>query len=73
VLCDGARWGAAVLMSAPSALPVEFMRALRAAVPVPAPRPLPTTMPEQTLTTWSLGELLRRWWRVGEPDVSVSR
>ncbi|EPX56045.1 hypothetical protein D187_007387 [Cystobacter fuscus DSM 2262] len=73
VLCEGARWGAAVLLSAPGALPVEFTRALRASVPVPAPRPLPTTMPEQTLTTWSLGELLRRWWRVGEPDVSVSR
>jgi hypothetical protein len=73
VLCDGARWGAVVLLSAPGALPGEFTRALKASVPVPAPRPLPTTMPEQSLTPWSLGELLRRWWRVGEPDVSVSR
>lgn len=73
VLCDGARWGAGVLLAAPSALPVELARALRAAMPVPAPREQPTTMPEQQLVLWPLGELFRRWWRAGEPDVSISR
>ncbi|MET0401638.1 MAG: hypothetical protein ABW123_04505, partial [Cystobacter sp.] len=73
VLCDGARWGAAVLLSAPDRLPAEFKRSLQASLPVPAPRPLPTTMPEQTLTSWSLGDLFRRWWRMDAPDVSVSR
>ncbi|PTL75845.1 hypothetical protein [Vitiosangium sp. GDMCC 1.1324] len=73
VLCEGVRWGAGVLTAAPSALPAELARALRAALPVPAPRELPTTMPEQQLVLWPLGELFRRWWRAGEPDVSISR
>ncbi|QRO00645.1 hypothetical protein JRI60_17210 [Archangium violaceum] len=73
VLCDGARWGAGVLTQGPAPVPVELARAMRASVPVPAPLPLPTPMPEQQLVLWPLGELFRRWWRAGEPDVSISR
>ncbi|WNG37911.1 hypothetical protein F0U61_32695 [Archangium violaceum] len=73
VLCEAARWGAGVLTAGPGALPVDLARALRAAVPVPAPEENPTTMPEQQLVLWPLGELLRRWWRAGEPDISISR
>ncbi|QRK07390.1 hypothetical protein JQX13_46465 [Archangium violaceum] len=73
VLCEGARWGAGVLTAGPGALPVDLARALRAAVPVPAPEESPTTMPEQQLVLWPLGELIRRWWRAGEPDISISR
>jgi hypothetical protein len=73
LLCEGAQWGATVLMREPGALPVALVKALRASVPVPAPLPLPTPMPEQQLVLWPLGELFRRWWRAGEPDVSISR
>ncbi|WP_257457949.1 hypothetical protein [Archangium lipolyticum] len=73
VLCEGARWGAAVLTEESAPVPVELERALRASVPVPAPLPLPASMPEQQLVLWPLGELFRRWWRAGEPDVSISR
>ena len=72
VLCDGARWGARVITT-PGALSLEQLRCLRTAVPVPTPRPLPTTMPEQQVVLWPLGELVRRWWRAGAPGVSVSR
>jgi hypothetical protein len=72
VLCDGARWGARVITT-PGALSLEQLRALRTAVPVPTPRAVPTTMPEQQVVLSPLGELLRRWWRAGAPDVSVSR
>ncbi len=73
VLCEGARWGAPVLTREPGTLPVTLVKTLRAAVPIPAPMPLPTPMPEQQLRPWPLGELFRRWWRAGEPDVSISR
>lgn len=73
VLCEAARWGADVLTEGPGEVPPELTRALRAAVPIPAPRELPTVMPEQQLVLWPLGELFRRWWRAGEPDVSISR
>jgi hypothetical protein len=71
VLCDGASRGARVLTQA--VVPEDFARALRAAVPVPVPPSLPSVMPEQTLAPWALGELLRRWWRAVQPDVSISR
>lgn len=73
VLCEGAARGAAVLTGGPASVPGDFARMLRAAVPVPAPMPVATTMPEQQLVLWPLGELFRRWWRAGEPDVSISR
>jgi hypothetical protein len=73
VLCEGARWGAGVLTQGSTPVPLELARAMRASVPVPAPMPLPTPMPEQQLVLWPLGELFRRWWRAGEPDVSISR
>jgi len=73
VLCDGANWGARAITMGPGALSLEQTRALRMSVPVPAPRPVPTTMPEQQVVLSPLGELFRRWWRAGEPGVSVSR
>jgi hypothetical protein len=73
VLCEAARWGADVLTASPDEVPAELTRVLRAAVPVPAPKELPAVMPEQQLALWPLGELFRRWWRAGEPDVSISR
>lgn len=72
VLCDGARRGASVLMEEPEALPADFLHALRAAVPVPAPVAVPCVMPEQRLVLNPLAELVRRWWRVAQPDVSPS-
>ncbi len=72
VLCEGARWGAVVLTAGPGALSADFTRALRASVPVPVPMANPTTMPEQQLVLSPLGELFRRWWRSGQPDVSIS-
>ncbi|MCE9666569.1 hypothetical protein LY474_01980 [Myxococcus stipitatus] len=71
VLCDGASRGARVLMQ-PSA-PEEFIRQLRAAVPVPAPSQVTAVMPEQHLTLWPFGEMFRRWFRGAAPDVSISR
>lgn len=72
VLCDGARRGASVLIEEPEALPADFLRALRAAVPVPAPQVVPSVMPEQRLVLNPFAELLRRWWRAAWPDVSPS-
>jgi hypothetical protein len=72
LLCDAARRGATVLTEDPESLPADFLQALRAAVPVPVPTPLPTVMPEQRLVLNPLAELLRRWWRAGQPDVSPS-
>ncbi|WP_240359420.1 hypothetical protein [Pyxidicoccus trucidator] len=71
VLCDGARLGARLLLR--GAVPEDFARALRAAVPVPAPAQVASVMPEQQLVLWPFGELLRRWWRGAQADVSVSR
>lgn|GEM_PF-1919834 len=71
VLCDGASRGAR-LLTRPAA-PEDFVRAVRAAVPVPAPAQVSTVMPEQQLVLWPFGELLRRWWRGAAPDVSISR
>jgi len=71
VLCDGARFGAAVLTR--DAVPRELARALRASVPVPTPAQVVTQMPEQQLVLWPLGERLRRWLRAGEPGMSISR
>lgn len=71
VLCDGARRGARVLTQV--AVPEDFARALRAAVPLPVPPALPSVMPEQRLVPWRLGAPLRRWWRAVPPDVSISR
>ena len=75
VLSDGARWGARAVTQGLGALSLEQVRVLRDAVPVPAPRPMPTTMPEQRVVLSPLRELLRRfgWRAVGTPDVSVSR
>jgi hypothetical protein len=72
VLCEGARRGASVLMDEPEALPADFLHALRAAVPVPAPVAAPCVMPEQRLVLNPLAELLRRWWRAAWPAVSPS-
>ncbi len=72
VLCEGARRGASVLMDEPEALPADFLHALRAAVPVPAPVAVPCVMPEQRLVLNPLAELLRRWWRAAWPAVSPS-
>ncbi|MCP3163952.1 hypothetical protein [Myxococcus qinghaiensis] len=71
VLCDGASRGAR-LLTRPAA-PEDFVRAVRAAVPVPAPAQVSAVMPEQQLVLWPFGELLRRWWRGAAPDVSISR
>ncbi|WP_305071220.1 hypothetical protein [Myxococcus sp. RHSTA-1-4] len=71
VLCDGARLGARLLTR--GAVPDGFARALRAAVPVPAPVQVASVMPEQQLVLWPFGELLRRWWRGAQADVSISR
>jgi len=73
VLCDAARWGSRVITRGPGALSLEQTRELRTSVPVPAPRPLPTAMPEQQVVLWPLGEFFRRGWRAGEPGVSASR
>ncbi len=72
LLCEGAQRGAAVLTTDPEALPADFLHALRAALPVPVPAPVPAVMPEQRLVLNPLAELLRRWWRAGQPDVSPS-
>ncbi len=72
VLCEGARRGASVLIDEPEALPADFLHALRAAVPVPAPASVPCVMPEQRLVLNPLAELLRRWWRAAWPAVSPS-
>ena len=71
VLCDGARLGARLLLR--DAVPEDFARTLRSAVPVPAPAQVATVMPEQQLVLWPFGELLRRWWRGAQADVSISR
>ncbi|XXF77961.1 hypothetical protein P2318_33655 [Myxococcaceae bacterium GXIMD 01537] len=73
VLSDAARRGARVFTDGPESLPEDFARALRAALPVPTPAPRPVDMPEQRLVLNPLAELLRRWWRVGAPDISPSR
>ncbi|WP_246357788.1 hypothetical protein [Pyxidicoccus fallax] len=70
VLCDGARLGAGLLMR--GSVPDNFARKLRAAVPVPAPAQVPTTMPEQQLVLWPFGDLLRRWFGAARADVSTS-
>jgi hypothetical protein len=70
VLCDGARLGAGLLLR--GAVPEDFARGLRAAVPVPAPAQVASVMPEQQLVLWPFGELLRRWWRGAQADVSTS-
>jgi hypothetical protein len=71
MLCDGARRGARVLTR--EAVPDDFARRLRAAVPVPAPAQVASVMPEQQLVLWPFGELLRRWWRGATAAVSISR
>lgn len=71
VLCDGASRGARVLTQ--GTVPEDFARALRTAVPVPVPPQSAAVMPEQQLAPWAFGELLRRWWRAVQPDVSISR
>ncbi|NTX04369.1 hypothetical protein HUA74_29765 [Myxococcus sp. CA051A] len=71
VLCDGANRGARLLTRASA--PEDFVKAARAAVPVPAPAQVSAVMPEQQLVLWPFGELLRRWWRGVSPDVSISR
>ncbi|WP_240360583.1 hypothetical protein [Pyxidicoccus caerfyrddinensis] len=70
VLCDGARLGARALTREP--LSQDFARMLRAAVPVPAPVQVASVMPEQQLVLWPFGEVLRRWWRGAQADVSIS-
>lgn len=73
VLCGGARWGVEVLLNGSGTLPKEARRELRASVPVPVPASLPAVMPEQQLVLNPLLEWVRRWWRAGAPDVSISR
>lgn len=70
VLCDGARLGARAVTREP--LPLDFARRLRAAVPMPAPVQAASVMPEQQLVLWPFGEVLRRWWRGAQADVSIS-
>ncbi len=70
VLCDGARLGARLLLR--GAVPEDFARSLRAAVPVAAPVQVASVMPEQQLVLWPFGERLRRWWREAQADVSTS-
>ncbi|QSQ16824.1 hypothetical protein JY572_12555 [Myxococcus landrumensis] len=71
VLCDGASRGVKLLTR--TSAPEDFVRAVRMAVPVPAPAQLSSVMPEQRLSLWPFGELLRRVWRGASPDVSISR
>jgi hypothetical protein len=71
VLCDGARLGARLLTL--GTVPDGLARSLRAAVPVPTPAQVVSVMPEQQLVRWPFGELLRRWWREAQADVSISR
>ncbi len=70
MLCDGASRGAR-LLTRPAA-PEDFVRAVRAAVPVPAPAQVSAVMPEQQLVLNPLGELLRRWWRGATAGMSTS-
>lgn len=71
VLCDGASRGTK-LLTRPS-VPEDFVRAVRMAVPVPAPAQLSSVMPEQRLSLWPFGGLLRRVWRGASPGVPISR
>ncbi|SEU19264.1 hypothetical protein SAMN05443639_109190 [Stigmatella erecta] len=71
VLSESAQHGAALLHTEPSALPQPIAAALRAAMPVPAPKAVPSVMPEQQLVLNPLAGLLRRWWRAETADASI--
>jgi hypothetical protein len=71
VLSESAQHGAALLLTEPSALPQHTVKALRAAMPVPAPKAVPSVMREQQLVLNPLAGLLRRWWRAETADASI--
>ncbi|NNC22301.1 hypothetical protein HJC22_42125 [Corallococcus exiguus] len=75
VLVGGARWGADVLMRAPSSLPEAWRRAVCEAVPMSAPAEVPCQMREQVLVLNPFMDMLRRWLRpaAGQAGVSPSR
>jgi hypothetical protein len=71
VLSESARHGAALLLTEPASVPQALVSALRAAMPVPAPKAVPSVMPEQQLVLNPLAGLLRRWWRAETADASI--
>ncbi|EAU67287.1 hypothetical protein STIAU_4968 [Stigmatella aurantiaca DW4/3-1] len=71
VLSEAAQHGAALLLAEPSSLPQPIVQALRSAMPVPSPKPVPSVMREQQLVLNPLAGLLRRWWRAESADASV--
>ncbi|MFB1479009.1 hypothetical protein [Corallococcus sp. RDP092CA] len=72
VLVGGARWGADVLMRAPSSLPEAWRRAVCEAVPMSAPAEVPCQMREQQLVLNPFMDMLRRWLRPATSPAGVS-